>query len=101
MMKKLLAFSALCALTLAFGILAFGPPAFAGPVKTAADLADLAVPAEVDCYAVVEQLAQQNGGTVAKAVPVTQDGQAMCRIVLLIPGAEGERPRREEILVPQ
>ena len=61
----------------------------------------LTVPVEVDCYAVGDQLAQQNGGTVAKAVPVTQDGQAMCRIVLLIPGAEGERPRREEILVPQ
>jgi hypothetical protein len=101
MMKKLLAFSALCALTLAFGVLAFGPQAFAGPVKTAADVPDLVLPVEVDCYAVGEQIAQQNGGTVAKAVPVTQDGQAMCRIVLLIPGAEGERPRREEILVPQ
>jgi hypothetical protein len=101
MMKKLLAFSALCALTIAFGVLAFGPRAFAGPVKTAADVPNLAVPVEVDCYAVGEELAQQNGGTVAKAVPVTQDGQAMCRIVLLIAGAEGERPRREEILVPQ
>ena len=101
MMKKLLAFSALSALTIAFGILAFGPSAFAGPVKAGADVPVLTVPVEVDCYAVGEQLAQQNGGTVAKAVPVTQDGQAMCRIVLLIPGAEGERPRREEILVPQ
>jgi hypothetical protein len=101
MMKKLLAFSALCALTLVFGVLAFGRPASAGPVKAAAVTPELTVPVEVDCYAVGEQLAQQNGGTVAKAVPVTQDGQAMCRIVLLIPGAEGERPRREEILVPQ
>jgi hypothetical protein len=101
MMKKLLAFSALCALTLAFGLLAFGPQAFAGPVKTAVDVADLAVPVEVDCYAVGLDLAQQNGGELAKAIPVVQDGVSMCKIVILIPGGEGERPQRKEILVQQ
>ena len=101
MMKKLLAFTALCALTITFGLLAFGPQAFARPLATATDVPALAVPVDVDCYAVGEQLAAQYGGTVAKAAPVTQDGQPMCRIVLLIPGADGERPKREEILVPQ
>lgn len=101
MMKKLLAFSALCALTLAFGLLAFGPQAFAGPVKTAADAADLTVPVEVDCYAVGEQIAQQNGGTVAKAAPVSQDGQPMCKIVILVPASDGEPPKRMDFIVPQ
>ena len=99
MMKKLLAFSALCALTLGFGFLAFGPQAFAGPVKAGADIIDLAVPVEVDCYAVGEQVAQQQGGELAQAVPVTDDGQAGCKIVVLIPAREGERPQRKEIIV--
>jgi hypothetical protein len=99
MMKKLLAFSALCALTITFGLLAFGPNAFAAPVKAAAYVPDLAMPVELDCYAVGEQLAQENGGDLAKAVPVTQDGQAMCRIVILIPAKDGEPPQRKELLV--
>jgi hypothetical protein len=101
MMKKLLAFSALCALTLAFGLLAFGHPASAGTVKAAAAAPEFTVPVEVDCYAVGEQLAQQNGGTVAKAAPVTQDGQAMCKIVILIPASNGEPPKRMDFIVPQ
>ncbi len=101
MMKKLLAFSALCALTLAFGVLAFGPQAFAGPVKAGADVPNLAVPVEVDCYAVGEQIAQQYGGELAQAVPVTEGGQAACKIVVLIPAHDGKRPQRKEIVVTQ
>jgi hypothetical protein len=101
MMKKLLAFSALCALTVTFGVLAFGPHAFAGPLKTAADVSDLAIPVDVDCYAVGEQVAQENGGELAQAVPVTVGGQPACKIVVLIPAREGQRPQRKEIMVPQ
>jgi hypothetical protein len=101
MMKKLLAFTALCAITLAFGVLAFGPQAFAGPVKTAADVPDFVLPVELDCYAIGENLAQQENGELSKAVPVTQDGQAVCRIVILLPASDGEPPKRKEIFVSQ
>ena len=101
MMKKLLAFTALCALTITFGLLAFGPPAFAGPIKAEAEVSGLVLPADVDCYAVGQDLAQQYGGELAKAIPVVENGASMCKIVLLIPGGEGERPQRKEILVSQ
>lgn len=101
MMKKFLAFSALCALTIAFGVLAFGPSAFAGPVKADADALSLVISADAQCDPIGEQVAQQNGGTLAKATSVIQDGQPMCKIVLIVSGNEGERPKRVEFLVPQ
>ncbi|QPC87224.1 hypothetical protein GA830_11085 [Mesorhizobium sp. NBSH29] len=54
-----------------------------------------------DCFAVGEQIAAQNGGTLAKAAPSTDGGQPVCVVVVLIPGKEGERPRRVEMVVPQ
>ncbi len=53
-----------------------------------------------DCYAIGEQVAAQNGGTLARATPATQDGKPVCRIVVLLPAKEGERPRRAEFVVP-
>jgi hypothetical protein len=101
MMKKLLAFTALCALTLAFGVLAFGPQAFAGPVK-AGGLEPLNVyPAGADCYSVGEQIARENGGELANAMADTQDGQPVCRIIVLVPSEDGGRPKRREFVVPQ
>ena len=106
MMKQFLAFTALSALTIAFGVLAFSP-AFAGPVAYAeAEVlasepsADM-VPIAADCYAIGEDVAAQNGGTVAKAVPAMDGDQPVCKIVVLIPGQEGERPKRKEFIVPQ
>ena len=101
MMKKLLAFTALCALTIGFGVLAFGPQAFAGPVRAKADAPYAVIPIELDCYSIGENLARQEGGELAKAVPVTQDGQAVCRIVILLPAADGEPPRRKEVYAAQ
>ena len=66
-------------------------PHYADPVQTVA----------ADCYAVGQQVAAQNGGTLAKASSATRGGQAVCVIVVLVPGKEGERPRRAEIIVPQ
>ena len=59
------------------------------------------LPVASDCYAVGQQVAQQNGGTLAKASPATRGGKPVCVIVVLVPGKEGERPRRAEIVVPQ
>lgn len=57
--------------------------------------------AAADCYAIGQQVAAQNGGTLAKANSSSQGGQAVCVIVVLVPGKDGERPRRSEFVVPQ
>lgn len=54
-----------------------------------------------DCYSIGEQVAAENGGTLAKASQATQDGQPVCVIVVLVPGKDGQRPRRTEVVVPQ
>lgn len=71
------------------------------PAPTVAGEANLVMPVASDCYAVGQQVAAQNGGTLAKASQSTQGGQPVCVIVVLVPGKEGERPRRSEIVVPQ
>jgi hypothetical protein len=53
-----------------------------------------------DCYAIGQQVAEQNGGTLAKASQSTRGGQPVCVIVVLVPGKDGQRPRRTEIVVP-
>jgi hypothetical protein len=66
-------------------LLAFAP---AGPAQAA------------DCYAIGQQVAAQNGGTLAKAQSANRGGQQVCVIVVLVPGRDGQRPRRTEIVVP-
>ena len=64
-------------------------------------LAPQATPAAAaDCYAIGQQVADQNGGTLAKASQATRGGQEVCVIVVLVPGKDGQRPRRSEIVVP-
>ncbi|TKT81239.1 hypothetical protein [Aquamicrobium sp. LC103] len=53
-----------------------------------------------DCYAIGMQQARQVGGQLAKATPETRGGRTVCVIVVLVPGRDGERPRRNEIVVP-
>jgi len=53
------------------------------------------------CHAIGEQIAAEQGGKLARAMPGEQDGQQVCVIVILQAGAEGERPRRVEIIVPR
>ncbi|TCD14595.1 hypothetical protein E0D97_08535 [Oricola cellulosilytica] len=52
-----------------------------------------------DCYAVGQRIAEQRGAQLASAQTVTEGGQTVCRVVLLIPGQNGQRPRREEVVV--
>ena len=52
-----------------------------------------------DCYSIGLQVAADNGGTLAKASATTQGGQTVCIIVVLVPGKEGQRPRRAEFVV--
>jgi len=53
-----------------------------------------------DCYAIGVQLASEHGGQLARATPAVQNGQQVCRIVILVPGRDGARPRRAEYVVP-
>ena len=56
--------------------------------------------AAADCYSVGEQVAAQYGGTLAKASQQNRGGQPVCVIVVLVPGKDGQRPRRTEVVVP-
>lgn len=53
-----------------------------------------------DCYSIGQQIAAQQGGTLAGARTESRGGQAVCRIVVLVPARDGERPRRVEVTVP-
>ena len=56
--------------------------------------------AQADCYAIGQQVAAQNGGTLARAQSANRGGQEVCIIVVLVPGKDGQRPRRAEFVVP-
>ncbi|WP_192181058.1 hypothetical protein [Mesorhizobium amorphae] len=85
---------ALCAAGLLAAQASATPVAASGPDEPIVVAAD-------DCYAIGQQVAEQNGGTLAKASQSTRGGQAVCVIVVLVPGKNGQRPRRSEIVVPQ
>jgi len=53
-----------------------------------------------DCYAIGQRVAAEMGGQLAAANAENRGGQTVCRIVVLVPGRNGERPRREEVVVP-
>lgn len=79
----------------------FVAPAVAAPVSVPApDYARSTVLVQADCYAIGQQVAAQNGGTLARASQAQQGGQPVCIIVVLVPGKDGQRPRRTEIVVP-
>lgn len=56
--------------------------------------------AQADCYAVGEQVAAEQGGQLARASARNQGGRTVCVIVVLVPGRDGERPRRQEFVIP-
>ena len=77
----------------------FASQAMSAPAIAPDDTQPFVVAAS-DCYAIGQQVAAQNGGTLAKASQATRGGQAVCVIVVLVPGKDGQRPRRTEIVVP-
>ncbi|WP_315919466.1 hypothetical protein [Mesorhizobium sp. SP-1A] len=98
-MINLLSRSRSAVLALSLGVLA-ASPASAIPVA-APQYQDALVQVASDCYAVGQQVAAEKGGTLAKASQSTRGGQTVCVIVVLVPGKDGERPRRTEVIVPQ
>lgn len=53
-----------------------------------------------DCYAVGSRVAAANGGQLVQATAEARGGQTVCRVVIVIPGGSGERPKRAEFVVP-
>jgi starvation-inducible outer membrane lipoprotein len=53
-----------------------------------------------NCHAIGQQYAAQMGGQLARASAESRGGQQVCVIVVLLPAKDGQRPRREEIVVP-
>ncbi|AAL52519.1 conserved hypothetical protein [Brucella abortus bv. 4 str. 292] len=97
MMKQNPALKVFALLAVSVGLL----PVNAGALPMAApQKPNLLIATAGDCTAVGEQVAAQQGGQLAKATPTMQNGRAMCVIVVLIPGRNGERPRRVEVAVP-
>ena len=56
--------------------------------------------AAADCYSFGQQIASQHGGTLARASSSSRGGRTVCIIVVLVPGKDGQRPRRAEFVVP-
>jgi hypothetical protein len=56
--------------------------------------------AAADCYGIGQQIAAQNGGQLANVRESNQGGQPVCVVVVLVPGKDGGRPRRQEFVVP-
>lgn len=47
-----------------------------------------------DCWRIGQQFAAENNGTLTKADLTNRDGKALCELVVLVPGQDGERPKR-------
>lgn len=56
--------------------------------------------AAADCYSIGQQIAEQNGGQLANVREANKGGQTVCVVVVLVPGKDGGRPRRQEFTVP-
>jgi hypothetical protein len=69
-------------------------------VPSMPDSSGMFVPVSGDCYAIGMQQAADVGGQLARATPEVRDGQQVCVIVVLMPARDGQRPRRNEIVIP-
>jgi hypothetical protein len=65
------------------------------------DHTNLLLTQAADCYVIGEQQAAAQGGTLAAASDAVQNGQPVCRVIVVVPGQNGERPKRVEIIVPK
>lgn len=70
------------------------------PVHVAHSQPHMKYVAGKDCAEVGQQVAASQGGTLTKATAAVQNGEPVCIVVVLVPGRDGERPRRVEVAVP-
>ena len=57
--------------------------------------------AAADCSEAAAQAAADSGGQVLSVSSRQQDGKTVCVVTVLVPGADGGRPRKQTIVVPQ
>lgn len=74
--------------------------AFPTPVPSLPEARTPFVRVQADCHAIGQQQAARVGGQLAKATPDVRNGQPVCVIVVLMPAKDGQRPIRNEIVVP-
>ena len=97
MMKHYLVSLPLAGLFVASGVLgAFA----ANPIRISPGKPSLVTTVAGDCMAIGQRVAASQGGELARATPSTQNGREVCIVVVLVPGKDGERPRRVEVAVP-
>ncbi len=88
------------ALALAAAVLCTSPAAFALTPRLELEAPTLVVRAQSDCRAIGQQIADQNGGTLADAHVENRGGQNVCVGVVLVPARDGERGRQVSFAVP-
>ncbi|KQT54241.1 hypothetical protein ASG43_01020 [Aureimonas sp. Leaf454] len=57
--------------------------------------------ADADCSAAAAEAAAETGGEVLSVSSREEGGRTLCVVTVLVPGGEGERPRKRTITVPQ
>ena len=62
---------------------------------------ELRVSVAGDCYQIGQQVAASAGGELIRAMADTKQGKAVCVIVIAVPGKNGGRPQRKQIVVDQ
>ncbi len=98
-MNKHLALSLTFALGLTLGSAAVAAPLMAGKPVVATN--SLVLNVDADCFAIGQDKAAELGGTLAKAKPDMDGDAPVCRLVIVVPGQNGERPKRVEVTVAQ
>lgn len=54
-----------------------------------------------DCYQIGQQIADKSGAQLLRAMPSTENGKAVCVVVIAEPSTDGGRPKRKQIVVDQ
>ncbi|WP_280952984.1 hypothetical protein [Mangrovicella endophytica] len=57
--------------------------------------------AAADCSSAAAEAAAQTGGQVLSVSSRTQNGRTVCVVTVLVPGADGERPRKTTVTIRQ
>lgn len=70
------------------------------PLAKAPDGASPVISVAGDCFSIGQSVAAQKGGQLAKATAAERGGRKVCVVVVLVPGGNGQRPSREEVVVP-
>lgn len=82
------------------GVMFATPMAQALPV-TSVKASNLVVLAATDCSSSASQVVAQTGGQLLSATPTTQNGQAVCKVTVLVKSSSGQRPKKMSVTVPQ